>query len=548
MTDPLTITIAVASSVATAGKLLNSINSYRAKFKASDLSALSIKVQCDCVLVALGQIQTTLVSKQQLATRLMSDESISGQSLKSVLGACEITFLVVVDKLLTIDKCIHKELNRSSTKEKLSRLWNESEINELGQNISRLSDGLNLLLTALNTKSQLGVLEVLTSERASIILEKVACDASSILSSGQNESITSRVASIANNDDLNTEDVGPKDLMFDQEVLMTPAHRKVHISCQRNLLGSRTELVGLEDFSIESSHDPKLIDKIQEGRTGLSNAKSPAEIPTVPKLGENKTASGELMANCYALVETSDTKISQAAMAETSEENKERKLNGEMRMKENLTRILTKETSLYEFWPVQARRSLSDKMDWRRRYSRWVTPTEIIMIGQNIQDISGRMVDVICHIRSLKTLHLNNNEIDHLPLNLKDLSDLKFLNVACNKLTDLPIILALMSKLKTIYAHANPYRSARLQIWQAQHGAYHPFPIAEQRATRELKEALHSDSAFTMSRIADEKEDYPARSDKTNQEGWSHPSDDSNDPLIHSMPKVLKKKRRLERR
>ena len=151
MTDPLSIAVAVASSVATAGKLLNSIQSYRTKFKASDLSALSIKAQCDCILVALGQIQATLLSKQQLAARLMSGESISGQSLKSVLGACEITFLVMVDRLLAVDKCIHNEPNGSSTKEKLSRLWNESEINELGQNISRLSDGLNLLLTALNT-------------------------------------------------------------------------------------------------------------------------------------------------------------------------------------------------------------------------------------------------------------------------------------------------------------------------------------------------------------------------------------------------------------
>lgn len=151
MADPLSIAVAVASSVATAGKLLNSINTYRTKFKACDLAALSIKAQCDCILVALGQIQTALLSKQQLATRLMSDESISGQSLKSVLGACEITFLVMVDRLATVDRCIHTEPHGSSAKDRFSRLWNESEINELGQNISRLSDGLNLLLTALNT-------------------------------------------------------------------------------------------------------------------------------------------------------------------------------------------------------------------------------------------------------------------------------------------------------------------------------------------------------------------------------------------------------------
>ena len=151
MTDPLSIAVTVASLVAAAGKSLVSIQSYKSKYRLADLSALSLKAQCDCILVALGQIQTALLGKQQLATRLICDESISGQSLKSVLGACEITFLILVNRLSKVDKYIKRESRESHVKANLGRLWNEGEINELGQNITRLSDGLNLLLTALNT-------------------------------------------------------------------------------------------------------------------------------------------------------------------------------------------------------------------------------------------------------------------------------------------------------------------------------------------------------------------------------------------------------------
>lgn len=151
MADPLTVAIGVASLVAAAGKSLQSIQNFRTKYKSSDLSALTLKAQCDCILVALGQIQTTLLSKQRLAARLISDESVSGQSLKSVLGACEVTFVIMVDKLSKLNRNFESIPNGISTKDKIARVWNESKINELGQNISRLSDGLNLMLTAFNT-------------------------------------------------------------------------------------------------------------------------------------------------------------------------------------------------------------------------------------------------------------------------------------------------------------------------------------------------------------------------------------------------------------
>jgi hypothetical protein len=149
--DPLTITVNVVGLVATTTQILQTFNLYRSKYNASDLTAISIKAQCDCILVALGQIQGALLSKQQVAARLMCSDSVSGQRLGSVLGACELTFAVVVGKLSQLDKGLQKGTGNLSVREKLERLWRESEIMELSQNISRLADGLNLLLTAFNT-------------------------------------------------------------------------------------------------------------------------------------------------------------------------------------------------------------------------------------------------------------------------------------------------------------------------------------------------------------------------------------------------------------
>lgn len=568
MADPLSITVTVASSVATAGKLLNSINAYRTKFKACDLAALSFKAQCDCILVALGQIQTTLLSKQQLATRLMSDESISGQSLKSVLGACEITFLVMVDRLAMVDRCIHTEPYGSSTKDKFSRLWNESEINELGQNISRLSDGLNLLLTALNTKSQLDTLEILTSNRASIILEKVADDASSILFSGQNESLISRVTSNSMDEDLVSEEVDPKDFSFDQEVLMTPAYRKINISAQQYPIGSRAECAELENTSTDGIALSKILNEAEDRGTGAQNDGILPEIPAFAPLAipqDSKTTSEEIIVTENKLLKAMSTSQSQMAASRVPEDGSERvvTLNG--------------------FWPAQSRQSISTPLKWQR-HKLWVTPTEIVIVGQDIQDISGRIVEAvrrtlvslclsqnkirslpksfgrcqsmqylnlrqndlktfpreICHIQSLKTLHLSLNEIESIPFSFQNLSNLEFLNIACNKFSDLPSFLAQMSELTTIYAHGNPYSFDKLQAWQAQHGTYHPFPSAAQQATIELKQILRDKSFLAVPELEDQQEYHPSQLSQNDLENSPDQSENSNDHLVEFSHKFLK--------
>lgn len=66
-----------------------------------------------------------------------------------VLGACELTFAVLVGRLSKLTARLENGVGLSR-REKIEQLWKESDIVELSQNISRISDGLNLLLTAFN--------------------------------------------------------------------------------------------------------------------------------------------------------------------------------------------------------------------------------------------------------------------------------------------------------------------------------------------------------------------------------------------------------------
>ncbi len=86
-----------------------------------------------------------------------------------------------------------------------------------------------MILTS-HSKSQIEVQEVLKSERASIILEKVVDDASSISLSDCRSSRISNFTVRSKEDAVVVTEVDPKDFSFDQEVLITPAYRRVRIT------------------------------------------------------------------------------------------------------------------------------------------------------------------------------------------------------------------------------------------------------------------------------------------------------------------------------
>lgn len=90
--------------------------------------------------------------------------------------------------------------------------------------------GIDGFVVTLARKSQLEVQQVLTSSRASIILDQVADDASSIYLSDCNASYISDTIALREQDPMLHSEIDPKGFTFDQEVLMTPAYRKVQIS------------------------------------------------------------------------------------------------------------------------------------------------------------------------------------------------------------------------------------------------------------------------------------------------------------------------------
>ena len=72
-------------------------------------------------------------------------------------------------------------------------------------------------------------LDVLTTRRASLILEKVVGDASSIFSSDQSTSVISRLSFHDEKEDIEALDADPQGFSFDEEVRMTPAYRNVNL-------------------------------------------------------------------------------------------------------------------------------------------------------------------------------------------------------------------------------------------------------------------------------------------------------------------------------
>ena len=192
---------------------------------------------------------------------------------------------------------------------------------------------------------------MLTSERASIILEKVVDDASSILFSGQNESLISRVTSNTQDEYPMSTDVDLKDFSFDQEVLMTPAYRKVQISTRGKVHGSEVECIEIENPSVNatlgdtdgpSTHYPALqkpkaqedsnhVKQIARGVVDLSSPNYLAKHLALSPLNKTETSTQDPLVYRYAPVEVTDISGSQSATSTLPEADTERKVSKETR-------------------------------------------------------------------------------------------------------------------------------------------------------------------------------------------------------------------------
>ncbi|PVH84828.1 L domain-like protein [Cadophora sp. DSE1049] len=545
MPDPLSIAVGVASLVATAARLLHTVNTYRAQYSLQDLCALSIKLQCDCILVALAQIQSALLSNEQVAARLMCEDSFSGPRLKSVLGACEVTFAVVVGRLTKLTKGIESASGGGlfSRRDKLERMWKECEIAELSENISRISDGLNLLLTAVNMKSQLEVRQILTSSRASIILDQVADDAMSISLAGCNASHISESVALRDQDSMLHTEINPKDFSFDQEVLMTPAYRKVNI-LRPDFGRSSTKRTGsiIPRKPLPAAHQPKVGLAMPSTSHQLDQVldSKPLKHDHVIRDQEEQADSQLMLLGELPNASSPDTEVAEHTELFTSDDGID---GSELAEPVKIT--------LRDFMPKSFGSHISDEISIKplanhasTKHKLWLSATEINISGMHMLELPDRAIQSvsdtlqslflydnsistlpaamtmcrnltylnlranrlkrfpleICNIRSLQTLHLSQNVIMEIPTELGNLKELTLLNIAFNSLTHLPLVLAQMDNLAIICAQQNPFIDSSLQIyaWSAK-PAHHWDTEYCKTATRDLK--LRISGADTASAI-----------------------------------------------
>ncbi|RDW75421.1 hypothetical protein BP6252_06563 [Coleophoma cylindrospora] len=520
MPEPLSIVVAAASLVATATKALQSINQYRLKYSSQDISAISMKAQCDCIQIALVQIQSALLNNQQMAARMISDDSFTGKRLMSVLGACELTFAVLVGRLSVFNGSLNDESGLLSRRAKLERLWNESNVVDLSQNISRLSEGLNLLLAAISMKSLFEIHQCINTSAASMILERVVDDASSIKFSDGQESLVSQTRIwMVNQDPMSHTAIDPKEFTFDQEVLNTKAYRRVQVTS------------GTVNRKVQPEWPVSVISSgLQKEMQGEICTETQPSLPTINNKPISNTSSDLLMAEEYSLTHDLEMKLDsegsldQSAVSYHSHDVGPAETTKKLTLKDFMPKAVTNPDN-------GSSESASTVINSSRNpYSLYITPKEVNISSRGLVRLDETAVEAvqetlqslpqaitscrsltylnlrennltefplqICSITSLKTLHLAHNAISVLPEELLDLSNLEFLNVVSNRLRYLPLYLKLMENLTAIYVHDNPFECHSLQQWQRCPRYYLRGSAEEAVSARELKEIL--DNQFSL--------------------------------------------------
>ena len=148
--DPLTITIQVASGVASTVNALQAYYDYQGKYNCADLGTLSLKIECECISVALSQIHEKLRSHPRVANQLTREDDGSAKAFKSVLGACQLTFRVIEGRIKARTASGTNKYGIVSHMAKVKAVLNDREIKELAFNLSGIARGMDLLLTAMN--------------------------------------------------------------------------------------------------------------------------------------------------------------------------------------------------------------------------------------------------------------------------------------------------------------------------------------------------------------------------------------------------------------
>lgn len=149
--DPLTLTATAIGLVTKAVDSIQKLNSFHSKWENLPLDLLSLEGQCDAVSFALLQIHDTLCSSPQIVRALTAEQDISAKQFAKVLASCEVRFHILSSKLDDyVSQAYSANAQEIGFRGKTKLIWNDNGIQIASKNLSRIAEGLSLVLHALS--------------------------------------------------------------------------------------------------------------------------------------------------------------------------------------------------------------------------------------------------------------------------------------------------------------------------------------------------------------------------------------------------------------
>lgn len=149
--DPLTVTTGLVSLVAQCIKIGQSVQSYCSKYKLANLSIAATLSECSAIRIALLQIQSILLTRNEFRSTPSTSGSgslLAVQELEVVLGASSLAFGILNERLSELIKVKTDRNHKATFKTKLTAVWNDEEVKQLRSNIQGQAIAINLLLAA----------------------------------------------------------------------------------------------------------------------------------------------------------------------------------------------------------------------------------------------------------------------------------------------------------------------------------------------------------------------------------------------------------------
>lgn len=143
---------ATATAVEITNKAIDIVQEYHehhSKWSNTSPALLSLIKECDIVAFTLQEIQNALVACPDVAVSLTLASDASGRTFNSIIGACQVTFHILHDKVAGFIPPVDEDKTEIARGWKRPAIWNDNEIRAFATNISRLVSAHTLLVQTL---------------------------------------------------------------------------------------------------------------------------------------------------------------------------------------------------------------------------------------------------------------------------------------------------------------------------------------------------------------------------------------------------------------